>query len=375
MKSKKDDTLRLALANVERNGGPELEPGVLPPTFCQVHTEVFVPLELDLLGMTELTYAQFHPGASPEEVKAANRRFDATQQYLKMVGFRAEMGLGNNPTGCFVRPGSFITGADAQRPFRGVRTPPTVLALRVPGAAAPIHVGTFHHSFNAPTSRPDEAFKLTSLVDKVKADRLPSGDAAEDSATPLDALAADPADPGWAGCWLLGDTNENPEEEGELVPHPDWTAPEVTDDVHRMHRAKLQPDGSWRSYTDVDEIMHGCRMYDAARWAAHHGQLAALAPTAGRARPDQGGPTRIDRFYMDAFTVQAVEAVHIIPMDGLSDHDVVVVEVSKRKLVEALLRRTVVSLPGWRTRPLLPRVITPSRAEMMRVLAREAPAA
>jgi hypothetical protein len=372
VKSKKDDTLRAALANVERNGGPELEPGVLPPVFCQVHTEVFVPLGLDLLGMTELTYAQFHPGASPEEVEAADRRFDATQHYLKMRGFRAEMGFGNNPTGCFVRPGSFLIGEDAQRPFRGVRTPPTVLALRVPGAAAPIHVGTFHHSFNSPPARPDEAFKLTSLVDKVKADRLPPDDTAEGSATPPGGPAADLADPGWAGCWLLGDTNENPEEEGELVPHPDWTSPEITDDVHRMHRAKWQPDGSWRSYTDVDEIMHGCGMYDAARWAAHHGQLAALAPTAGRARPDQGGPTRIDRFYMDPYTVQAVEEVHVIPMDGLSDHDLVVVDISKRKLVETLLRRTVEPLPGWRQRPLLPRVITPSRADMMRALARDA---
>lgn len=157
------------------------------------------------------------------------------------------------------------------------------------------------------------------------------------------------------------------------MPHPDWLS--LTDDTHLAHRAELLPDGTWRGYTNVDQVMHNCRMYDAARWAAHHGQLQALAPTAGRARPDQGGPCRIDHVRMDAYTVQAVEEVHVIPMDGLSDHDIVVVDVSKRKLVETLLRRSVEPLPGWRKQPLLPRVITPSRAEVMHALAGNVPVA
>ncbi|WP_328373375.1 hypothetical protein OG800_50180 (plasmid) [Streptomyces sp. NBC_00445] len=371
MKKKRDDQYRLVNANVERNGGPELEPGTLPPVFFAVHHEVLVPLAPDLLGMTELTHAQTRAGASPEEVEAAERRFKAHRDLLKMEGFRAEMGYGNNPTGCFVRPGSFLFGPDARRPFLGQRTPPTVLTLRVPGAPAAIHVGVAHQSFNSPPARENEAFGLTSLVDKVKADRRP----ADEEEEPAAAAPGEPADPGWAACWLLMDANDLPEPEGELVPHPDWSSPSVTDEVHRAHRAELLPDGSWRSYTNVDKVMHHCRMYDAARWAAHHGQLQALAPTAGRARPDQGGPHRIDRVYLDPYTIQAVEEVHVIPMDGLSDHDIVVLDLSKRKLVETLLRRSVEPLPGWRKRPLLPRVITPSRAEVMHALAGNVPAA
>ncbi|WP_405814191.1 hypothetical protein OG241_06370 [Streptomyces sp. NBC_01390] len=358
---KSDDRLRLVNANFEHFGGPEPEPGVLPETFHKVNREVFVPLEMDLLAMTELTHAQTRPGASPEEVEAADRRFKTQQSILGMEGFRAEMGVGNNPTGCFVRRGPFLFGPDAQRTVLGHNTPPTVLTLRVPGAPTPIHVGVGHYSFNSPPDRHREAFGFTRLVDKVKIDRRPPAEEEEPASAPDES-----SDPGWSACWLLSDTNELPEAEGELVPHPDW--PSVTDDTHRAHRAELLPDGTWRSYTNVDKIMHIVRMYDAARWAAHHGQLEALAPTAGRARPDQGGPCRIDNTRLDAFSIQAVEEVHVFPMDGLSDHDLVVVDLSKRKLVETLLRRTVEPLPGWRQQPLLPRVITPSRAEMTSAL-------
>ncbi|WP_331732655.1 hypothetical protein OG613_48360 (plasmid) [Streptomyces sp. NBC_00015] len=368
MKKKSDDCLRLVNANVEHYGGPEPEPGVLPEKFLRVNHEVFVPLEPDLLALTELTYAQTRPGASAEEVAAADRRFNTQQSLLGMEGFRAEMGVGNNPTGCLVRRGPFLFGHDAQRPVLGHNTPPTVLTLRVPGAPAPIHVGVGHYSFNSPPDRHREVFGFTRLVDKVKVDRRPSAEEQTPAAAPEGA-----SDPGWSACWLLSDTNELPEEEGELVPHPDWLS--LTDDTHLAHRAELLPDGTWRGYTNVDQVMHNCRMYDAARWAAHHGQLQALAPTAGRARPDQGGPCRIDHVRMDAYTVQAVEEVHVIPMDGLSDHDIVVVDVSKRKLVETLLRRSVEPLPGWRKQPLLPRVITPSRAEVMHALAGNVPVA
>ncbi|MEU1302590.1 hypothetical protein [Streptomyces shenzhenensis] len=300
---------------------------------------------------------------------AANRRFEATQSLLGMRGFRAPMGEGNNPTGCFVRESTFTIGPNAQRRLAGFATPPTYLVLGIPGTEADIHVGIFHGSFCSPPDRRRETFKLTRLIDKVKADQGPGH-----QPRTADQLANPPGDaqtkPAWAACWLLGDTNDLPEPDGELLPHPDWASPQITDRVHRTHRAERQNDRSWHSYTDTDEIMLNSGMHDAARWAAHHGQLTALAATAGHARPDQGGPVRIDRPYLDAYTVQAVKEVHVINMKGYSDHDLVVIDLWRRKLVEMLQRRTVEALPDWRERPYLPRVTTPDRRQSVASLAR-----
>ncbi|MFD7065213.1 hypothetical protein [Streptomyces sp. NPDC059906] len=102
-----------------------------------------------------------------------------------------------------------------------------------------------------------------------------------------------------AACWLFGDTNSYPVPVGEQVPPIDWST--VTDIVHRRHRAIKQPDGTWVSCTEVDEIMLDCGMHDPACWAAHRlGQATALAATIGNSGHQKlrngcgGGPVLLD---------------------------------------------------------------------------------
>ncbi|MDQ1043352.1 hypothetical protein [Streptomyces sp. V4I2] len=90
-------------------------------------------------------------------------------------------------------------------------------------------------------------------------------------------------------------------------------------------------------------------MHDAARFAALHcGQPHALDPTAGFApgAAGQGGLCRIDRGYLDGFTVQAVKSVQVLDMTGISDHHMVLIVLSRRKLIQAL-RREFPSLDPW----------------------------
>ncbi|MGW6603127.1 endonuclease/exonuclease/phosphatase family protein [Streptomyces sp. NPDC055036] len=331
--------------NFARNGGLGPEPGVLPE-LCREAYEFLAQLEADWIGMPELPHVQTGPGASPDEVTAAQRRLDATENILAgMRGFLGGMGEGNNPTGLFVRESTFTTGPQHHH-RTGFHTPPTQVSLyldEVPDVA--IHSAVFHNAYCSPPDRLRETFKLTRLVDKVKAH---NGRTAP-----------------WAACWLLGDTNEMPAPHGELVPAIDWSSPENTDDVHQLHRAEEQPDGSWHSYTNFDDIMLAAGMHDAARWAAHHGQLNAMAATAGRARPEQGGSVRLDRGFMDPFSVQSVVYVWVVDMSGLSDHDLVVYDMSRRGLVESLRRQTVQRLAKWSDQPLLPMPALLSRQQFV----------
>ncbi|MER5210946.1 endonuclease/exonuclease/phosphatase family protein [Streptomyces sp. NPDC002838] len=316
------------------------------PELCREAYEFLAQLEADWIGMPELPHVQTGPDASPEEAAAARHRLGASENILVgMRGFLGGTGEGNNPTGLFVRESTFTIGP--QRHHRtGFHTPPTHVPLyldEVPDV--PIHTACFHNAYCSPPDRRREAFKLTRLVDKVKVHN---------------GLTAP-----WAACWLLGDANEMPSPHGELVPAIDWSSPEIADDVHRLHRAEQLPDGSWRSYTNFDDIMLAAGMHDAARWAAHHGQLHAMAATAGRARPEQGGPVRLDRGLLDRFSIQGVVYVCVVDMSGLSDHDLVVIDLSRRKLVEALLRQSIRPLAKWSDQPLLPMPTLLSRQQFV----------
>lgn len=319
----------MVLMNLEHDGGPEDTPGVLPVRWRRAYEEVLEPLRPDWLGLTELTYSQTRSDAGDGEKAAAERRWQAAQQTLGMCGFRAEMGQGRNPVGVLVRESTFTVGAQYHHP-QVFRTPPANVVLRLPEMPeVPIITAAFHSSFCSPTGREAEAFELTALVDKVKAQHG--------------------AEPGLsrAACWLFGDTNEYPVPRGEPQPEIDWSSPEITDLVHRRHRAVKWTDGTWKSCTVLDEVMMDCGMHDPARWAAHHrGQPSALSTTAGYARAGQGGRSRIDRGYMDAWTVQAVEKVTVVDMTGISDHHVLVVDLSRRKFMEAL-RRSFAPLEPW----------------------------
>ncbi|MFF4410389.1 endonuclease/exonuclease/phosphatase family protein [Streptomyces sp. NPDC001404] len=323
------DVVRLVLMNLEHDGGPEEKPGMLPVRWRRAYEEVLLPLRPDWLGLTELTYSQTRPEATAREKAAAKRRWRAAQKTLGMRGFRAKMGQGRNPVGLLVRESAFTIGPQYHHP-QVFRTPPANVVLGVPEVPeVPIVTAVIHSSFCSPTGREAEAYELTPLVDKVKA---------QHGAAPGLSRAA---------CWLFGDANEEPVEIGEPRSGTDWHSPHVTDLVHRCHRAVKQPDGTWKSHTFLDELMHDCGMHDPARYAARRlGQLEAQSTTAGYARIGQGGECRIDRGYMDAWTVQAVEEVRVVDMTGISDHRVLVVDLSRRRLIEAL-RRGFAPLEPW----------------------------
>ncbi|MET8561193.1 endonuclease/exonuclease/phosphatase family protein [Streptomyces flaveolus] len=324
------DRIRIGYLNLEHDGGPEPEPGVLPKIWHQTY-DLLASLDFDWLGLGELTYSQTRPDATEQEKKAANRRWRAARQKTGMRGFRAAMGQGNNPVGLLVRESAFTISPDAQQHLTKVfRTPPAVVELglrEVPEAR--ILTAAIHASYCNPLVRRAEAFELTSLADKVKAHRH--------GGTPV-------------ACWQFGDTNELPVPSSGDVPDRDWNSPDITDRVHRRHRARKMPDGTWRSRTDFDEIMLDCGMHDPARYAARRlDKPTALAtPTAGLAASaaGQGGPCRIDRGAMDAWSIQAVTDVQVIDLDGKSDHNLLIVDCSRRKLVEGL-HRTYQPLADW----------------------------
>lgn len=339
MKTYGEDVVRLGFSNLEHDGGPEDRPGVLPGRWTQAHHEIFAPRRFDWLGRAELTYSQTGPlptdgteadlKAADEARMAANRRFGAAQQILGMRGFRAPMGRGRNPAGVFVQESTFEVVSRHAQP--GVwRTPPMNVAIRLPEVPErDIVTVSWHNSFCSPDGRVLEADDLSALVDKVQAK-----------------YGSDP-EKKWSAFWGFGDCNEYPVPVGETVPPIDWDSPEIIDLVHRRHRARRQPDGSWKSCTDLDETMLECGMWDPARYAAQQlGQLQALDATAGHASVGQGGGRRIDRGYMDPWTVQAVLEVNVIDMTGVSDHHGLEVILSRRKLVEAL-RREFDPMPGW----------------------------
>lgn len=321
MKTKRADEVRILLANVKNDGGPEPKRGVLPERWRLAYEGVFTPLEPDVLAVTEFTYSQTRPNATRAEKRAANRRFKTAQDVLQMRGFRARMGQGRNPTGVFVREQSITLGPDPQRHYERVyRTPPTHVVMTLPEVPqVPINVVSHHAPYCNPPQQLIEGYELTSVVDKVKAHH--------------------PNDPGrGAAAWLLGDFNSAPVEQ---TPSIRWDSPEVTDIVHRCHRAIQQPDGSWVSHTAVDRLLMNVGMHDPARYAALHcNQPRALDPTAGFAdsAAGQGGLCRIDRAYMDAWTVQAVTDVQVLDMTGISDHHALLIVLSRPQLVEALRR-------------------------------------
>ncbi|MGW6454698.1 endonuclease/exonuclease/phosphatase family protein [Streptomyces sp. NPDC055078] len=321
------DDVCLMFFNLEHDGGPESDPGVLPERWRRAHEEIITPRRPDFLGRAELTYSQTRPGATRREKDAADRRFRAAQKLLGMRGFRAPLGEGRNPTGSFVNETVFTVRTHYAHLGRGWRTPPTNIVLTLPEIpSVPIMTLVVHSAYNSPGTRRIEADEMSVFADRLKIHY--------------------PGAPAQAA-WIFGDFNEYPVPAGEQTAAIDWASPEVTDRAHRRHRALRQSDGTWRSCTYTDELMLDAGMQDPARWAAiRRQQPSALAATAGHAAPGQGGPRRIDRLYMDPWTVQAVQTVTVIDTSGISDHHAIEVTLSRRKLIEALQRK-ITPLAPW----------------------------
>ncbi|MFF3556234.1 endonuclease/exonuclease/phosphatase family protein [Streptomyces tsukubensis] len=312
------DEIRVMTFNLEHDGGPNNSDGTPPRQWTEAHKEI-ARHQPDILARQEMTASQSRPGDPRHEVAAADRRFAAAQRALGMKGFRAPKGLGRNPTGAFVREQTFTA---AQVPHRLVwRTPPTTLTLALPELPhIPITLWSVHLAFHSRTQRQLEADNVSTALDKAKLHRdHPAG-----------------------GVLVLGDMNSYAVPLGEEVPPVNWT--NVTDLAHRHHRAIQQDDGTWASCVHMDTTMHNIGMHDAARWAAIRLHTpSALGPTAGK--PDQGGPSRLDRVYADPWTIQSITGVKVIDMTGVSDHNAVLVTISRAKLVEALQRQTAPLAP------------------------------
>lgn len=304
-------TVRLIGFNLEHDGGRP-EPG--NPDFTErwalAHRELLAPREPDAVFRQEMTF-------SADE---GEERLHRAENILDMQGYLSPTGQGRNPTGLFLRQRTFASAKRYQQ-LKVWRTPPTNVVARLPEAPeVPIVMGSAHGSFCSPLGREQEAEDASAWVDKVKQG---------------------------AACILEGDWNEYPVPVGEVVPEIDWDDPAITDKVHRRHRAKKQPDGTWKSCTFTDELMLDCEMHDPARYVAREFEkAAALAATAGHAAQGQGGGRRIDRFYLDRWMVTAVEDVNILDTSGISDHHAVEVILSRKGMIAAL-RRTVRPEPAF----------------------------
>jgi endonuclease/exonuclease/phosphatase family metal-dependent hydrolase len=169
-----------------------------------------------------------------------------------------------------------------------------------------------HHAFNSPRGREREVDETTAFVDRMARQG--------------------------GGFIVGGDFNEGAASaRRERLSHP-------VGDRHRQlchltHRTNLAPDGSRVSCTYVDRTLLTCGLQDAARYAAHTlGQPAAIGPTAGHAKPGQGGPRRIDRIYVDGRIARAILSVEVVDTTGVSDHFGLRVVLSERGLGEAQRR-------------------------------------
>ncbi|MFB8777981.1 endonuclease/exonuclease/phosphatase family protein [Streptomyces broussonetiae] len=286
--------------NLERDGGPDDPCGQVPQRWLDAH-QLLKDRNPDVVLRQEATYSHLED----------NRRLKAAEDLLGMKGYLSPNGDGNNPTALFIKPDTFPVNERVTYAARFWRTPPTIVSARLTEVPeTELLLMSWHAAFNSPKGREREADEITAFVDKMAR----------------------------RGSFIGGgDANEYPLPDGEQVPPIDWST--VTDHAHKHHRTTLAADGSRVGCTYLDQALLTCGLHDAARYAAHElGQRQALAATAGHARPDQGGPRRIDRVYSDGRITRAVRAVNVLKMTGMSDHDGVEVVYSRRGLAEAQRR-------------------------------------
>lgn len=306
----KDDTaygepvVRIMAFNLEVDGGPDVD-GQPPQRWRDAHEHILVPRRPDILLRQENTRSHLN----------GDRRLHAAERALGMRGFLSPNLGGNHPTALFVRPTTFDI-YERHPHLTTWRTPPTHVNVRMPGIERDIMLLSWHAAFNSPHQRVLEAEQISALADKIKQGRAFIGG---------------------------GDCNEYAVPVGEQVQPIDWASPEVTDRVHEVHRTFLGPDGAPVSSTALDRTLLRCGLHDAARHAARHlqpGQADPLQATAGHApgAAGQGGPSRIDRIYLDAWLVHAVLEVAVVDTSGVSDHHAIEVILSRRKMIEALNR-------------------------------------
>ncbi|MFE0179767.1 endonuclease/exonuclease/phosphatase family protein [Streptomyces olivaceus] len=288
-----EPVVRLLTMNLEFDGGPDTG-GRPPQRWHQAH-ELIRSRRPDLLLRQEMTYSH----------DSHHRRLHAAERALGMRGFLGTAGLGRNPTGMFVREETFEVHQHVTHPVHPWRTPPTHSVLRLRDAPeVDIIALSWHFAFNSPRGRERETDEVLAFADKTNQGAAFIGG---------------------------GDCNEPPNPEGETVPPIDWDT--VTDRLHMTHRTRHDPATGRRiACTYLDDTLTAAELRDPARHAAHAlNQPDSLDATAGHGKPQQGGPRRIDRIYLDQRLVDAV-----VDTTGISDHHAVEVVLSRRRMAEAL---------------------------------------
>jgi hypothetical protein len=146
--------------------------------------------------------------------------------------------------------------------------------------------------------------------------------------------------------WLQMNANSYPVPIGD--PDPVITDREIADRPHAVHRMRYNSaTDQYEADTYLDRTLLRAGLHDPARYAFHVlGQREALRPTAGGRNGGQGGVRRIDRFYLDAWSVQAVTRVEVVDLSQFSDHHVIRVILSV-PLLRAALRRDFPPLPPY----------------------------
>lgn len=192
-----------------------------------------------------------------------------------------------------------------------------------------IMMGSYHASYCSVTQRKIDAEELTRFSDKIRDINLSDGSTR------------------WGShVWLQMDANSYRVPEGN--PHPNPDPAEIDDKPHVVHRTRWNPvTRMWEPDTYLDQTLLRSGLHDPARYAYHVlGRKKAMDPTAGHMAQGQGASRGIDRFYLDAWSVQAVKDVEVIDMSDFSDHHAVKVTFDREKLNKAL-RREFPPLPGY----------------------------
>ncbi|MFE2426943.1 hypothetical protein ACFXJ5_09340 [Streptomyces sp. NPDC059373] len=311
------DTINLLWANFENEG--KGDPKLRRDFYALVRS-----LEPHIFGRGEMqgTAANGKAGLHAAEEALA----PPGQPLLRPRGWLGPSAVSDNRTAIFLRPDVFVPVNEWEHgdPW-GI--PPTNLTVRLvqypgdPDCRREICVAAAHHHYASPTARQREAEELTKLADKRdtrdRTGECPNG-------RPREAVVFEDAN-GFPADRLDGD-----------VELPDFDA--IPDKRHRVHRTVKAADGTYIPDCESDRTLRRAGLEDIARHLAatdEANRARYLAPTT-QGYPDQGGPGRIDRVYTTDGILPAVIDLRVISLKGLSDHDAVYVQLSRRRLVQSL---------------------------------------
>ncbi|MGW1275515.1 hypothetical protein ACWD4V_00970 [Streptomyces tsukubensis] len=243
--------------------------------------------------------------------------------HLRPRGILGGPAVADLRTAVFFRPDVFRPARrnNPQPPASVWGCPPTSVDLSLtahPAATRELVFTAAHHHYASPPARALEGQELTKAADR----RDPADRTSEfPNGRPREAL-------------IVLDANSYP-----APGVPGDTPPPAPDDVrdrsHVAHRFVLTEDGRHVPDTYSDRILRTAGMEDIARHLAlTTGRTDVLAPAAGY--PDQGGPCRIDRAYGTKGLLTAVEDFRVVQTTGLSDHPLLLISLSYRRLAEVL---------------------------------------